>query len=159
MRPIRLALVLAACAFFAAAVPTRGSAQQAPPSPAASQAPDASDSAPPQESPPPIPSPRPAPDDPQRHKLAVQQFLAWQQGQINRSLYGDQVNSELTDDVLDRGTATLANMGALQSAVFLGISHTKGTDIYVYKMTCEHGSVDMDFALSPDGKIALIFFE
>ncbi len=109
-------------------------------------------------SPPPIPSPKPGPDDPKRHKLVVQQFLAWQQGQVDRSLYADSVNDQLTDDVLNRGTATLANMGALQSAVFLGTSHTKGVDLYVYKVTCEHGSVDMDFALAPDGKIELDIF-
>jgi hypothetical protein len=149
MRPTRLVLILAV-ALFATAAPLAVRAQQATPAASPSAAP---------ESPPPIPSPKPAPDDPQRHKLAVQQFLAWQQGQIDRSRYGDQVNAELTDEVLDRGTRTLANMGALQSAVFLGISHAKGADIYVYKMTCEHGSVDMDFALGPDGKIALIFFE
>jgi hypothetical protein len=32
-------------------------------------------------------------------------------------------------------------------------------DVYVYKMNCQNGSVNMDFALAPDGKIALIFFE
>ncbi len=110
-------------------------------------------------SPPPLPSPRPGPDNPQRHKLAVQQFLAWQQGDIDRSLYGDEVNSELNDEVLDRAGKTLANMGALQSAAFVGTAHAKGLDIFVYKMTCENGSVNMDFALQPDGKIALIFFE
>jgi len=41
----------------------------------------------------------------------------------------------------------------------LGTARAKGLDIFVYKMTCEHGSVNMDFALQPDGKIALIFFE
>jgi hypothetical protein len=146
MRPTRLALVLVA---LFAAIPLAGRAQDASASPSGA----------PQASPPPIASPKPAPEDPKVHKLAVQQFLAWQQGQIDRSLYGDQVNAELTDEVLDNGTRTLANMGALQSAAFLGISHTKGTDIYVYKMTCEHGSVDMDFSLAPDGKISLIFFE
>ena len=108
---------------------------------------------------PPLPSPRPGPDDPKRHKLAVQQFLAWQQGQVDRTLYGDEVNSELNDEVMDQATRTLANMGALQSAVFLGTAHAKGIDVYVYKMTCENGSVNMDFALAPDGKISLIFFE
>jgi hypothetical protein len=152
MRPTRLLLVLAAASLFAAAVPVTVWAQDTP-------APAASDSAAAGPTAPPLPSPQPAPDDPKRHKMAVQQFLAWQQGQIDRSLYGDQVNAELTDEVLDRGTRTLANMGALQSAAFVGISHANGADIYVYKMTCEHGSVNMDFSLAPDGKIALIFFE
>ncbi|HEY9180996.1 MAG TPA: hypothetical protein VIO32_09775 [Candidatus Baltobacteraceae bacterium] len=109
--------------------------------------------------PPPLPSPRPGPDDPARHKLAVRQFLAWQQGQIDRSLYDDAVNGELNDEVLDSATRTLANMGALQSVKFLGTAHAKGVDVFVYKITCENGSVNMDFAQDPDGKISLIFFE
>lgn len=78
---------------------------------------------------------------------------------MDRTLYGDEVNTELNDEVMDQATHTLANMGALQSTVFVGTAHAKGLDVYVYKMTCEHGSVNMDFALAPDGKIALIFFE
>lgn len=143
----RTALILAA----ALSAPLFGGlaarAQQAPSSPAPTPAA------------PPLPSPRPGPDDPKRHKIAVQQFLAWQQGTVDRTEYGDEVNSELSDEVLDQGTKTLANMGALQSATFLGTAHAKGIDVYVYKMTCEHGSVNMDFSLAPDGKIALIFFE
>jgi hypothetical protein len=108
---------------------------------------------------PPVPPPKPAPDDPKIHKFAVQQFLAWQPGQINRSLYSDDVNGELTDDVLDNATKTLANLGALQQVTFRGISKAHDVTFYVYKMTCERGSVDMDFALDPQGKVALIFFE
>lgn len=143
-------LILALAAALAAGGGAYGSAQQTPaPSPAA---------APTAVPPPPLPSPRPGPDDPKRHKLAVQQFLAWQQGQVDRTLYGDEVNGELNDEMLDQATRTLANMGALQSATFLGTAHAKGVDVFVYKMTCEHGSVNMDFALDPDGKIGLIFF-
>ena len=145
----RTALVFAAVVCAAALGSAAARAQQAPASPAASAT----------AGPPALPSPKPGPDDPKRHKLAVRQFLAWQQGDVDRSLYGDEVNGELTDEVLNQGTQTLANMGALQSAAFLGTSHVKGMDIYVYKMTCEHGSVNMDFSLAPDGKIALIFFE
>jgi len=138
------------CALAAAVFPGAVRAQQASP------APEASDAA---GGPPAIPSPRPVPDDAHRHKLAVQQFLAWQQGTVDRTLYTDEVNGELTDQVLDQGTRTLANMGALQTAQFLGVSRVRGTDVFVYKMACEHGSVNMDFALAPDGRISLIFFE
>jgi hypothetical protein len=106
-----------------------------------------------------LPPPKPAPDVPARHKLAISQFLAWQSGTVDRTLYGDQINVQLTDDMLNQGEQTLANLGALQSATFLGISRAHDTDIFVYKMACEHGSVNMDFALAPDGKITLIFFE
>lgn len=146
-RPV-LVLVLAVSAGLLGCLPARS--QQASASPAAAQTAPA---------PPPLPSPRPGPDNPQRHKLAVQQFLAWQQGQVDRTLYGDEVNTELSDEVMDRATQTLARMGALQSATFVGTAHAKGVDVFVYKMACENGSVNMDFALAPDGKIALIFFE
>jgi hypothetical protein len=106
-----------------------------------------------------IPSPKPAPDDPKIHKFAVQQFLAWQQGQIDRSFYSDDVNNELTDEVLDSATKTLAHLGALQQVTFRGLSKAHDVTFYVYKMTCERGAVDMDFALDPQGKVAIIFFE
>jgi hypothetical protein len=155
MRPSRYAVLFALTLFVGLFGCVAAQAQQA----TASPGPQASAPIGDMGSPPPLPSPRPGPDNPQRHKLAVQQFLAWQQGDVDRSLYGDEVNSELNDDLLDRAGKTLANMGALQSAVFLGTARAKGLDIFVYKMNCQNGSVDMDFALAPDGKISLIFFE
>ncbi len=128
---------------------------QASPSPA----PSAELSAPPAEnSPPPLPSPKPAPEDPKIRKLALQQFVAWQGGTVDRSRYSDDVNAQLSDDVLTASEKALAALGALQSATFRGVSLAKGIHIYVYTMTCEHGSIDMKFALQPDGKIALVFF-
>jgi hypothetical protein len=147
MRLTRLAASLALMAAVAIFAGGHGRAQEAPASPAAGP------------TNPPIPSPKPAPDDPKMHKFAVQQFLAWQQGQVDRSLYSDEVNTELTDEVLDTATKTLARMGALQQTTFRGLSKAKEVTFYVYKMTCEHGSVDMDFALDPQGKVAVIFFE
>jgi hypothetical protein len=148
MRPIRLVLALTFAVASGAFAGLPAHAQELP-TPAADATP----------APPPIPAPKPGPDDPHRHKLAVQQFLAWQQGQVDRTLYGDEVNAELTDQVLDQATRTLANMGGLQSVDYLGTSRAKGLSIFVYKMNCERGSVNMDFALDPSGKIALIFFE
>lgn len=127
--------------------------------PAASPSPLPAQSAPPADNaPPPIPSPKPATDDPKIHKIAVQQFLSWQAGTVDRNRYSDDVNAQLNDDLLDASEKAVAALGALQSTKFQGISETKGVKIYVYTMTCEHGSIDMKFALQPDGKIALIFF-
>jgi hypothetical protein len=127
--------------------------------PVHAQSPAPAESAEPVETPPPIPKPVPTADDPKIHKLAVQQFLAWQTATVNRDLYSDTVNGELSDDVLDRATKTLANLGALQTVEFQGISKAKQASLYVYKMTCANGSVQMDFSLEPSGKIGLIFFE
>lgn len=109
-------------------------------------------------SPPPLPPPKPAPEDPKIRKLAVQQFVAWQGGAVDRSRYSDDINAQLSDDMLDASEKALAALGALQTATFKGISTAKGIRIYVYTMTCEHGSIDMKFAVQPDGKIALVFF-
>lgn len=144
-RPAIIVALLAALAMFGAG--HLRAQETASPSPAATIAP------------PPIPSPKPAPDDPKIHKFAVQQFLAWQQGTVDRSLYSDDVNDQLTDEVVDNATKTLARMGALQQVTFRGLSKAHDATFYVYKMTCERGSVDMDFALDPQGKVALIFFE
>lgn len=146
MRHRRL-LPLLAFAAGLAATPAFAHAQTAPPSPAATDAP------------PPIPSPKPGADDPKIHKIAVQQFLAWQAGQVDRTLYTDDVNSQLNDDMMDRATNTLAHLGALQQTTFKGISKPKGLDVYVYHMVCANGAVDMDIGLDPTGHIALIYFE
>jgi hypothetical protein len=147
MRLTRIALLLVLSAAAAALLPGSLRAQQ-------------SDNVPPSNATnPPIPSPKPTAEDPKIHKLAVQQFLAWQSGTVDRSLYSDQVNGDMTDEVMDRGTKTLANLGGLQQAQFQGISSAKGATFYVYKMVCQNGTVMMDFALDPDGKIGLIFFE
>jgi hypothetical protein len=109
-------------------------------------------------SPPPLPSPKPAPENPKIRKLAMQQFLAWQRGTVDRGRYSDDVNAQLSDDLLAASEKAVAGLGALQTATFRGISSAKGIHVYVYTMLCEHGSIDMKFALQPDGKIALIFF-
>ena len=112
----------------------------------------------PQATMPPIPPPKPAPEDPKIHKLAVQQFLAWQSGDVNRDLYADSVNAQLDDQTLDVGTKTLANLGGLQDASFQGISETRGVKLFVYTMKCQNGTVNMDFAVDPAGKISIILF-
>lgn len=150
MRPTRLGLVFAALVLALGMSAGAVRAQQGAPAPDGSTAPAPAPS---------LPPPQPGADDPARHKFVVRQFLAWQQGTVDRTLFTDQVNSELSDEMLTQGTQTLANMGGLQSVTFVGTSHAKAGDVYVYKVTCEHGSVNMDFALTPDGKISLILFE
>ena len=88
----------------------------------------------------------------------MQQFLAWQGGDVDRNKYGDELNSQLTDDYLSGSERALAGLGGLQTATFRGTAKVKGIDLYYYRMVCEHGSIDMDFALQPDGKIGLLFF-
>ena len=153
----RSILFLAFAAGVAFLPVTTTHAQTVPASP--SPAPSVQDTAPAaQSSPPPLPAPKLVPEDPKVRKLAMQQFVAWQGGAVDRSRYSDDVNAQLSDDVLDASEKALAALGALQTATFKGISTAKSIHVYVYTMTCEHGSIDMKFALQPDGKIALVFF-
>lgn len=140
--------VVAALLFALAAVGP-AFAQQAQPSPAPSYVPP---------TPAPLPSPVMVADDPKIHKLAVQQFLAWQQGTVDRTLYADDLATQLTDDVVNQASSTLANLGALQTVTFRGISHAQQGDLYVYHMVCDHGAVDEDFSLDPKGRILRIYF-
>ncbi|MFN2449155.1 MAG: hypothetical protein ABR508_05090 [Candidatus Baltobacteraceae bacterium] len=144
-RALLIALFIAGIAFAAAGSGFARAA--ASPAPAAAL-----------ESPPPIPPPAPAVENPKIHKLAVQQFLAWQTATVDRDAYSETVNADLSDELLDRATKTLANLGALQSAAFQGVSKTKAASLYVYKMACANGTVNMDFSVDPNGKIGLIFF-
>lgn len=107
-----------------------------------------------------IPSPVPASESPAMHALAIRQFLAWQNDDVNRAQYGDSFGSQLTDSFLSDASAQLAQLGGLQKATFLGISHTaEHGDLYVYRMDCQHGSVDMDFSMQADGRIGYVFFQ
>lgn len=146
MRRILLFLALAAGVALFPATLTHAQEATASPPPAV------------ENSPPPIPSPKPAPEDPKMRKLAVRQFLDFQGGNVDRSKYSDDVNAQLNDDLLSGSEKALAALGALQTVTFRGISQTKNVNVYVYRMTCEHGSIDMEFALQPDGKIAVLLF-
>lgn len=151
-------LLLFAVAASVALMPATLRAQSVP---AASPSPAPSDSSAPAQTnaPPPLPPPKPAPEDPKIRKLAIQQFLSWQAGTVDRARYSDDINAQLNDELLDASEKAVAALGALQSSTFKGISAAKGgVKVYVYTMLCEHGSIDMEFALQPDGRIALIFF-
>lgn len=94
------------------------------------------------------------------HAMAVRQFLAWQNDTVNRAQYGDAFASQLSDAFLSQASAQLAQLGGLQKTTFLGVSHTADRgDLFVYRMACQHGSVDMDFSLQADGRIGYVFFQ
>ncbi|MDQ2871623.1 MAG: DUF3887 domain-containing protein [Candidatus Eremiobacteraeota bacterium] len=144
------AILICAAAVFGAALPGRSSS--ATPAPSASPiigTPDA----------PTLPSPKPAPEDPKVTKIAVREFLAWQNGTVDRGRYSDEMNANISDDLLTKSSAGLAHLGALQKTTFQGISIAgKGYRFYTYLMTCANGTVRMQFGFDPKGKIGLLYF-
>jgi hypothetical protein len=111
----------------------------------------------------PTPAPTPTPvADPAITKLARQQFVQWQAGTINKSLYAQQVLDKLTDEKIAQTSNGLGQLGALTEAVYLGrwisASFPTGARGYFYQMRCTSGNVYLWLALDPTGKIATILF-
>ncbi|HEY2474523.1 MAG TPA: hypothetical protein VGI19_06940 [Candidatus Cybelea sp.] len=112
----------------------------------------------------PTPSPSPTPvADPEITKLARQQFVAWQAGEINQHLYAQQVLDKLNDTKIADTSKALGQLGALTDTVFIGPwvdpSFPVGARGYIYQMRCVEGNIYLWLALDPQGKIATIFFK
>jgi hypothetical protein len=112
----------------------------------------------------PTPSPSPTPvADPEITKLARQQFVAWQAGDINQHLYAQQVLDKLNDTKIADTSKALGQLGALTDTVFVGPwvdpSFPVGARGYIYQMRCVEGNIYLWLALDPQGKIATIFFK
>ena len=112
----------------------------------------------------PTPSPSPTPvADPAITKIVRQQFVAWQAGTINRSLYAAGVQSKLTPDKIDDVSRKLGLLGALTDATYVGplLSADMPPDAhgYIYQMQCQEGSVYLWMIVDAQGKIATIYFK
>jgi hypothetical protein len=112
----------------------------------------------------PTPSPTPSPvADPAITKLARQQFVQWQAGTVNKSVYAQQVLDKLTDEKITQTSQALGALGALTDVVYLGpwISpdFPPGARGYAYQMLCSSGKIYLWLALDAQGKIATILFK
>jgi hypothetical protein len=112
----------------------------------------------------PTPSPSPTPiADPVITKLARQQFVQWQAGTINKSLYAQQVLDKLSDAKIADTSQALGQLGALMDVVFIGPwvapDFPAGARGYAYQMRCTSGNIYLWLALDAQGKIATILFK
>lgn len=109
------------------------------------------------------PAPTPTPvADPAITKIARQQFVQWQAGAVNRSLYAPEVVAKMTDAKIADTAHALGQLGALTDLVYVGrwINPDMPTlSGYIYQMRCVEGNVYLWLALQPDGKIASIVFK
>lgn len=112
----------------------------------------------------PTPAPTPTPiADPAITKLARAQFVQWQAGSINKSLYAHQVLDKLSDAKIAQTSTALGQLGPLIDTVYLGAwiapdfpPEARG---YIYQMRCTAGNIYLWLALDAQGKIATIFFK
>ncbi|HVN69921.1 MAG TPA: hypothetical protein VMU38_09785 [Candidatus Binatia bacterium] len=112
----------------------------------------------------PTPSPTPAPvADPAVTKIARTQFVQWQAGTVNKSLYADKVLPQLTDQKIADTSKALGELGALTDTTYIGRwinpEFPPGATGYIYQMHCISGNIYLWLALDAEGKIATIFFK
>lgn len=111
----------------------------------------------------PTPSPSPPIADPAITQIARQQFVQWQAGIVNKSLYAAPVQVQLTDEKINNTSTELAKLGALTSTVYVGRwlnpDFPAGTNGYIYQMRCVEGNVYLWLALDAQGKLATVFFK
>jgi hypothetical protein len=111
----------------------------------------------------PTPSPAPPIADPAITKIARQQFVQWQAGTVNKSLYAAQLQTQLTDAKIADTSKKLGDLGALDDMVFIGpwVNPDFPADVhgYIYQMRCVSGNVYLWLALDGRGKIATLFFK
>jgi hypothetical protein len=110
------------------------------------------------------PSPSPSPvADPAITKIVRQQFVQWQAGVVNKSLYATQVLPQLTDAKIGDTSHALAQLGALTDQAYVGRwinpDFPPGANGYIYQMRCTLGNVYLWLAIDAEGKIATIFFK
>jgi hypothetical protein len=109
------------------------------------------------------PAPTPTPvADPVITKLARQQFVQWQAGSVNKSLYAPETVAKLTDEKIADTARALGQLGALTDMVYIGRWINPEMPMmsgYIYQMRCTDGNVYLWLALQPDGKIASIIFK
>jgi hypothetical protein len=116
----------------------------------------------PRATPTPLPTPTPI-ADPAITKVARQQFVAWQAGTVNKSLYAPQVLGKLSDTKIAETSAALAQLGALIDVAYLGrwisADFPTGAHGYAYQMRCTSGNIYLWLAFDAQGKIATILFK
>ena len=112
----------------------------------------------------PTPAPTPTPvADPAVTRIARQQFVAWQAGSINKSLYAPEVVSKLTDAKIADVSHALSALGPLTGTVYIGpfsaVDIPPDAHAYIYQMQCADGNIYLWMILDGKGKIATIFFK
>jgi hypothetical protein len=116
----------------------------------------------PTSSPSPFPTATPV-EDPAVTAVAKREFVAWQAGVVKRTSYTPAMQLKLTDDLIGQTARALGTLGALQSMQFLGPVDVDdappNSQSYMYKVNCANGSVYMQFALTPEGKVAGMLFQ
>lgn len=87
------------------------------------------------------------------------EFLAWQQGSIDRSRYTTDAAAAFTDALVAREAAELGAFGPPTAFTFRGKTQPAGGTIYAYRVTCPNSDVWVIIGIDAGGKINGIAFQ
>jgi hypothetical protein len=111
---------------------------------------------------------RPAPDpaqtalpgeDPAITAVVRTEYLAWQQGTIERSHYTPAASAEFKDALVAQVATELTAFGTPSAFIFRGKTQPSGGTIYAYLITCPNSDVWMTIGIDAAGKIEGIAFD
>lgn len=97
-------------------------------------------------------------EDPKVTALAKGEFVALQQGKIDRSHYTAKTSAALNDALVAQTGTQLSQLGDLKSITLNATQPVQGDMVYLYTLVCANGSLKMTLALTKDGLIDGIYF-
>jgi hypothetical protein len=108
------------------------------------------------------PSPAPTPPNPAENPLVTarvrQEFLAWQQGHIDRKTYSPEAGGTYMNAVVAQVQPDLVAIGTPQAVTYETTSLLFGDFVYRYDVTGTSGVVSVLYTLSDRGKTDGIVF-
>lgn len=108
--------------------------------------------------PPPTETPVPGEDPAITARLRAE-FLAWQQGSIDRTRYAAGAAQEFNEALVAKVSAELGAFGTPTAFIFRGMTQPAGGTIYAYRVSCPNSDVWVTMGIDPAGKINGIAFQ
>lgn len=90
----------------------------------------------------------------QAHQLALNVLLQLQNGRIDRSMFTDQMNAQLTDDTLQKISPTLRPIGQPYTTLLSQKDEGHGITTFVFWLHSGAGAFDETITVDPAGKVA-----
>jgi hypothetical protein len=103
-------------------------------------------------------TPSPIAEDPAITAAVKREFLAWQAGKIDRSVYSAEMNKALPDSAVANVSAQLRSLGAPTKFVYLDRTSVSENRAYTYGADTPKAKLRILYVLDTAGKISGLWF-
>jgi hypothetical protein len=100
----------------------------------------------------------PVAEDPAITAAVKKQFLAWQVGAVDRTLYDAEMNKGINDAIVAQISSQLQSLGAPAKFTYVDRVIYNDNRVYVYAVETAKAKVRMQYALDAAGKISGLYF-